>query len=217
MTRNDTEIQHDVIDELQFEPSVDASKIGVAASGGIVTLTGSVPSYAEKIAAEEAALRVLGVQAIANDLKIDLPQSHERTDTDIASSAVNVLQWDSSLPRNQITVKVSNGFVTLDGEVEWQYQKDRARTLVQSISGVRGVTSNITLKPRVLVGDVKMKIRQAFERSAETDANQIQIEAHDGTVVLRGPVHSWAEKQDATRAAYSVPGVKVVENLTQMR
>jgi|SRR5579875_168751 len=216
MAKNDAEIQHDVIDELQFEPSVDASGIGVAAANGIVTLTGSVRSYAEKMAAEEAALRVLGVQGVANDLKIDLPQTHERTDTDIANSAVNVLLWDSSLPRNQITVKVSNGFVTLEGEVEWQYQRDRARWLVQSISGVRGVTNNITLKPRVLVGDVKLKIRQAFERSAETDANRIQIEAHDGTVVLRGSVHSWAEKQDATRAAYSVPGVKVVQNLTQI-
>jgi osmotically-inducible protein OsmY len=216
MAKNDAEIQHDVIDELQFEPSIDASKIGVAAANGVVTLTGSVPSYGEKMAAEETALRVLGVQAVANDLKIDLPQSHERTDTDIASSAVNVLLWDSLLPRNQITVKVSNGFVTLDGEVEWQYQRDRARMLVQSISGVRGVTNNITLKPQMLVGDVKMKIRQAFERSAETDAHRIQIEAHDGTIVLRGPVHSWVEKQDATRAAYSVPGVKVVQNLTQI-
>ena len=214
MAKNDTEIQHDVIDELQFEPSIDASKIGIAAANGIVTLTGAVPSYAEKIAAGEAALRVLGVQAVANDLRIDLPQTHERTDTDIAGSAVNVLLWDSSLPRNQITVKVSNGFVTLNGEVEWQYQKDRANTLVQNISGVRGVTNDIILKPRVLAGDVKTRIRQAFERSAEVDANHIQIEAHDGTVVLRGPVHSWMERQDATRAAYSVPGVKVVENLT---
>lgn len=214
MAKNDTEIQHDVIDELEFEPSLDASKIGVAASNGIVTLTGSVPSYTEKMAAEEAALRVLGVQAVANDLLIDLPQTHERTDTDIASSAVNVLLWDSTLPRNQITVKVSQGFVTLAGEVEWQYQKDRASTLVQNISGVRGVANNIALKPRVLVGDVKTKIRQAFERSAEIDANHVQIEAHDGTVVLRGPVHSWMERQDATRAAYSVPGVKVVQNLT---
>ena len=216
MAKNDTEIQHDVIDELQFEPSVDASNIGVAAANGIVTLSGSVPTYAEKMSAEEAALRVLGVQAVANDLKIDLPQSHERTDTDIASSAVNVLLWDSSLPRNRITVKVANAFVTLNGDVEWQYQKDRAKLLVQSISGVRGVTNNITLKPRVVAGDVKTRILQAFERSAEIDANRIQVEAHDGTVVLRGLVHSWMERQDASRAAYSVPGVKVVQNLTYM-
>lgn len=214
MTKTDTNIQHDVIDELEFEPSIDATSIGVAASDGVVTLTGTVGSYAEKVAAEEAALRISGVHAVANELQIDLPQTHVRTDTDIAKAIVNVLDWDSSVPQNQVTVKVTNGFVALEGEVDWQFQRERARDIAHNIAGVRGVTSAITLRSRVSAGDVKSKIRQAFERSAEVDAEHIEIEARDGKIVLRGPVHSRFEHDDATRAAYSVPGVRTVENLT---
>lgn len=216
MVKNDVELQQNVIIELDFDPSVDASRICVGSTHGIVTLTGSVPTYACKIAAEEAAMRVDGVRGIANDLEIELPQAHVRNDTDIAGAAVNVLEWDSTLPRDRITVHVTNGFVTLDGELDWQYQKERARTLVQSIAGVRGVTDRIAVKPKVAARDIKTKIRQAFERSANVDADGIEVEAGDGVVTLRGTVHSWVERADATRAAYSVPGVRVVENFTQV-
>lgn len=216
MAKADKELQHDVIDELDFDPSVDASRIGVAAAGGIVTLTGSVPTYAEKLAAEEAVKRVAGVQGIANELEIDLPQSHVRDDTDIARAAVSILEWDTTLPRDRVTVFVSNGFVTLEGQLDWQYQNERAKALVQSIAGVRGVTDRITVKPRIIAGDVKTKIRQAFQRSAEVDADHIQVETGDGVVTLRGTVHSWVERADATRAAYSIPGVRIVENFTQV-
>jgi osmotically-inducible protein OsmY len=213
--RDDVELQHDVVDELDFEPGVDASNIGVAVSDGVVTLTGTVPTYTEKIAAEKAAKRVFGVQGIANELKVELPQAHVRTDTDIAKAAINVLNWDTAVPRG-VTLSVSNGFVTLTGEVDWQFQKDRARMLVQSIVGVRGVSNLITVKPKISESDVKTKIRQAFERSADIDADHIQIETHDHTVTLRGTVHSWFEREEATRAAYAVPGVTSVENLTRV-
>jgi osmotically-inducible protein OsmY len=216
MAKADKELQHDVIDELDFDPSLDASRIGVAADNGIVTLTGSVPTYAEKLAAEEAVTRVAGVKGIANELEIDLPQSHIRDDTDIAHAAVSILEWDTTLPRDRVTVEVSNGFVKLEGQLDWQFQKERAKSLVQSIAGVRGVTDRITVKPRIIAGDVKIKIRQAFQRSAEVDADRIQVEAGDGVVTLRGTVHSWVERADATRAAYSIPGVRVVENFTQV-
>jgi osmotically-inducible protein OsmY len=216
MAKADKELQHDVIDELDFDPSLDASRIGVAADNGIVTLTGSVPTYAEKLAAEEAVTRVAGVKGIANELEIDLPQSHLRDDTDIAHAAVSILEWDTTLPRDGVTVEVSNGFVKLEGQLDWQFQKQRAKSLVQSIAGVRGVTDRITVKPRIIAGDVKTKIRQAFQRSAEVDADRIQVETGDGVVTLRGTVHSWVERADATRAAYSIPGVRVVENFTQV-
>jgi osmotically-inducible protein OsmY len=216
MAKADKELQHDVIDELDFDPSLDASGIGVAADNGIVTLTGSVPTYAEKLAAEEAVTRVAGVKGIANELEIDLPQSHIRDDTDIAHAAVSILEWDTTLPRDRVTVEVSNGFVKLEGQLDWQFQKERAKSLVQSIAGVRGVTDRITVKPRIIAGDVKTKIRQAFQRSAEVDADRIQVETGDGVVTLRGTVHSWVERADATRAAYSIPGVRVVENFTQV-
>jgi osmotically-inducible protein OsmY len=217
MAKNDSDLQHDVIDELDFEPTVDASRIGVAARDGIVTLTGSVPSFPDKIAAEAAAKRVAGVHGIADELQVDLAGLHQRDDTDIATAAVNALSWDVNVPKDRITVKVSNGYVTLEGEVEWQYQKDRARTLTQNLVGVRGVANNITVKPKfVRTYDVKTKIRQAFERQAEIDANQVDIETEDGKVTLRGTVHSWTEHDAASHAAYSVPGVKTVDNLTRV-
>ena len=217
MAKNDSDLQHDVIDELDFEPTVDASRIGVAARDGIVTLTGSVPSFSDKIAAEAAAKRVAGVHGIADELRVDLAGMHQRDDTDIATAAVNTLGWDVNVPKDRITVKVSNGYVTLEGEVEWQYQKDRARTLTQNLVGVRGVTNNITVKPKaVRTYDVKTKIHEAFERQAEIDANRVDIETEDGKVTLRGTVHSWTEHDAASHAAYSVPGVKTVDNLTRV-
>lgn len=216
MARIDAKLEHDVIDELNLDPSLDASKIGVAASNAIITLTGSARTYAEKLAAEEGVKRVVGVRGIANELEIDLPQSHVRNDTDIARVAVSILQWDTTLPQDSITISVSNGFVTLDGQLDWQYQKERAKTLVQSIAGVRGVSEHFTIKPSVIVSDVKAKIRQAFQRGAEIDADRIQVETSDGVVKLRGTVHSWAERADATRAAYSIRGVRLVENFTQV-
>jgi osmotically-inducible protein OsmY len=214
MEKTDLDLQQDVVDELAFEPSVDASQIGVAAKDGVVTLTGRVDSYAEKIAAERAAKRVVGVKGLAVELEIELPASHKRSDADIAASALNVLAWDVSVPKDAVTVQVENAWLTLEGQVDWEYQKESAEQAVHRLAGVRGVTNRIAVRARATIADVKEKLRETFERRAGLDADHLSVETHDGTVTLRGTVHTWAERDDATRAAFSVPGVTLVENLT---
>lgn len=214
--KTDLGLQEDVAEELAFDPSVDHGKIGVAAKDGIVTLSGGVPNYAGKIAAENAAKRVSGVKAIAMEIAVDLPMFHKRSDAEIASSALNVLAWEVTLPENAVTVKVEGGWLTLEGRVEWQFLKDNAERAVRHLVGVVGVSDLIAVAPRVKSSDVVQKIRRTFERSAEIDANRVLADTHDGIVTLRGPVHSWAEHDDASRAAYSVPGVTKVENFTMV-
>jgi osmotically-inducible protein OsmY len=211
-TRTDELIQRDVLAELKWEPRVRPNEIGVAVKDGVVTLTGWVDSYTKKWAAEEAAHRVRGVKAVANDIEVRLPGDAERTDADIAAAAVRALEWHAVVPSDQLDITVSKGWVTLKGEVEWQFQRAEAERVVRNLMGVKAVTNLITVKPRLTPSGLKEKIEDALLRSAKTDAERITVEVQGNKVILRGTVRALAEREEAERVAWSAPGVAAVEN-----
>jgi osmotically-inducible protein OsmY len=200
-----------VEEELEFEPSVNAAHIGVAVRDGVVTLTGHVVSYAEKVAAEKATQRVRGVKAIAEEIEVRYPYDGKRSDDEIAKRAVNVLEWNTQVP-NAVKVKVERGWVTLSGMVDWQYQREAAESSVRRLDGVVGVTNTIALKDRPKAADVQKKIEDALKRSAAIDAAAIHVTVADDKVSLSGRVHSWQERRIAEQAAWSTAGVKSVDD-----
>jgi osmotically-inducible protein OsmY len=210
--KSDREIELDVKDELQWDPDLDATDIAVTVKKGVVTLAGFVKSYADKYEAESAAKRVAGVLGVANDIEVRMPSVDERPDPEIARDAVAAIKGQLPISLENIKVIVKDGWVTLEGTVEWQYQKSTAETAVRRLKGVRGVINSIVLKPRAEPADIKRKIQEAFKRSAEVDANRITVEANGSAVILKGTVRSWIEREEAERVAWAAPGVTKVED-----
>jgi len=212
---DDRTLRQNVMDELDFEPAVDAAHIGVAVEKGVVSLSGHVSSYAEKLAAEKAVKRVKGVRAVAEGLKVRFASDKKTNDDEIAHRALTILQWSAVVPQNVVMVKVQDGWVSLSGEVNWQHQRVAAEKLIRRLSGIQGVINTITLKQHVQPKDVKSKIENALRRSAEVQAQQIHVSVEDGrAVALDGDVHDWEERDAIERAAWSVPGVtRVIDRL----
>lgn len=211
--KSDSQIQQDVMQELIWDPRVSHEHIGVSVIDGIVTLSGTIPSYIEKSAAERAAQRVSGVKAVVEKIEVKLPGSLERDDQDIAAAVLNLFRWNVEIPDNLIKVSVENGWVKLTGEVEWNYQRNAAEKSVHSLTGVKGVSNNITLKTREVQADVvKQKIEEALKREAIREAKQINVAIKGGIVTLSGKVHSFSEMNDAQLAVWSAPGVTKIEN-----
>jgi osmotically-inducible protein OsmY len=212
---DDKTLRQFIIDELDFEPSIDAANIGVAVEKSVVTLTGHVASYAEKIAAERAVQRVKGVQAIAQEVEVRYPDQAKRSDDEVAQRALNILKWSVQVPADSIQVKVEKGWITLAGAVEWQYQRLAAESAVRKLSGIRGVTNLIEIKPNVAASDIQRKIMDSLKRNAELEADSIRVVVDKNKVTLEGKVKAWYERELAERAAWSAPGVtSVVDRLT---
>lgn len=210
--RSDSEIEQDVKDELRWHPDLDATDIAVSVKNGVVTLTGFTRSYVDKYEAEHAVKRVAGVVGVVNDIEVRLPSTDERPDPEIARDAVGAIKSQLPISWENIKVIVKNGWLTLEGAVEWQYQRQTAETAVRRIKGVKGVVNSIVVKPMAEPGEIKRKIMEAFRRNAEVDASRIQVETDGSEVILKGTVRSWAERAEAERVAWSAPGVTKVDD-----
>jgi len=210
--KSDFQLQKEVMEELKWQPLLKASEIGVAVKNGIVTLSGQVNSYTKKIEAEKAAKKVAGVKAVAEDIQVGISPSFIKTDAEIAEAVVNALKWHTAVQDEKIKIKVENGIVRLEGEVDWGYQSNNAKKAVENLSGVRMVINSITVKPKTTPVDIQEKIHDAFLRNATIDSSRIFAEVFDNKVVLRGQVRSFVEKEDAEAAAWNAPGVVTVEN-----
>jgi osmotically-inducible protein OsmY len=208
--KSDNEIRRDVERELEWEPSIDERRIGVSVVDGVVTLSGEVSSYAEKWKAERVVERVEGVRGIANELEVET--TIRPSDADIAQAAVNALQWNVLVPDDQIKVKVEHGWITLKGEVAYDYERRAAERAVRNIPGVRGISNLVTIRPRVEPENLKEKIEETFKREAILDAQRVRVEVNGSEVTLRGTVRSWLERHEAEKVAWSAPGVTAVHN-----
>ena len=212
LTRSDTDIQRDILAELKWDPSLRSEDVAISVRDGVVTLAGYVDSYWDKWQAERLVSQVRGVKGIANDIEVRLPSSSERPDPEIARAALDALRWNILVPHESIKVKVERGWVTLEGKVNWNYQREEAERAVRKLTGVSGVSNLISLNVRPAPSDVKKRIKDALELNAEFDAERITVEVDGDTVILKGTVRSYAEKRDAERAALNAPGVTKVEN-----
>lgn len=210
--KTDIEIQKDVVEQLKWEPFLNAAQIGVAVKDGIVTLSGQVDAYSKKVLAEKTVKKVSGVKAIAEDIQVGISAAYKKTDTEIASAVVNAIKWHTMIPDEKIKVSVEDGNVKLEGDVEWEYQRNQAKTSVENLIGVRFVTNLIAVKQKITPYELQLKINASFQRSANIDASKITAEVIGSKVILRGKVRSFAEREDAENAVWSAPGVIVVEN-----
>lgn len=215
--KSDEQIQKDVLEQLKWEPSLDAAAIGVSVKKGVVTLSGIVDTYYKKVCAESAAKKITGVKAVAEDIQVGISPSYKKTDTEIAEAVLHALRWHSFVPEDKIKVKVEDGVVTLEGEVTWDYQRTSAKKAIENLAGVRKIISFISLKPSVTAANVKDKILAAFYRSATIDADNVTIQVIGNKAVLTGKVRSYAEREDAEHAAWSAPGINQVENLLKIQ
>lgn len=211
---DDLSLRDHVLSELEFEPSVNASHIGVAVDDGVVTLSGHVGSYAEKLAAEKIVQRLKGVRAIAQEIEVRLSSDKKTGDDQIAQRALDIIAWDTTIPDEKVRIKVQKGWITLSGEVDWYFQRNAAEAAVRKLSGVTGITNSLVIKPRVQAGDIKQRIEKALKRNAELEAENIRVVVAGGRVTLEGQVNAWHERAVAERAAWAAPGVvSVVDHL----